>query len=443
MEQESLFESTFEAPVGNEERERAAARVQRPNRRQVEMRMRDLDSLLPEDHRTRVVWSFVEAQDLSVLYEGIRAREDRPGQAAIDPQILMALWLLATLDGVGSAREVERRCRETIGYEWICGGVSVNYHTLSDFRTAHVEVLDALLTRNVAALLSEGLVTMDRVAQDGLKVRAYVGKSSYRRRPKLEELAAEARAQVEALKRELNDDPGAGSRRQRAARERAVRERAERLERSLKQMKQLEEEDEGKRPSQRKGPEKLRVSTTDPEVRVNKMPDGGYAPAVNVQFAGDPVSQVITGTALAFGTDFGQMAPMVAQHKERYGRYPNEMLNDGGYEKGEDIEWVSDSSVDCVVYCPPAKGRKEDANPYAPKRGESEALSRWRVRMGSEEGKAIYRERCKVECVNADARRRGLTQFLVRGKQKVKAVVLWFVLAHNLMRAHTLRLQAT
>lgn len=441
MEQESLFEIAGEGFSSDWERGHSSARVQRPERYQVEMRMRDLDSLLVQEHPARVVWAFVEKQDLSALYEGIRARQDRAGRAPIDPQILMALWLQATLDGVGSAREVSRRCTEHIAYEWICGGVNVNYHTLSDFRTAHVDVLDAMLTRNVAALLCEGLVTMSRVAQDGIKVRAHVGKCSYRRRPKLEESLARAQAQVQTLKQELHEDPAAVSRRQRAARERAVRERTQRLERSLQKMKQLEEEDEVKRPSQRKGPERLRVSTTDPEVLINKMPNGGYNPAVNVQLAADPVSQVITGVALASGTDFGHLAPMLAQHKQRYGRFPDEMLVDGGYEKHEDIEWASSPEVDCVIYCPPAKGRKGDADPYQPKCGESQALGQWRIRMGSEEGKTMYLERCKVECVNADARRRGFTQFLVRGKQKVKAVVLWFALAHNLMREHALRLQ--
>jgi transposase len=181
--EETLAASAGEAkPAGSV----SPPRVLRGDRHQVMMQMASLDGLLPEDHRTRLVWEYVQGLDLGPLYEKIRAVEGRAGRDAIDPRILLALWLYATLDGVGSARQLSRLCGEHVVYRWICGDVSVNYHTLSDFRTGYPEFLDDLLTRSVATLMHEGLVTLHRVAQDGMRVRASAGASSFRRRPALE-----------------------------------------------------------------------------------------------------------------------------------------------------------------------------------------------------------------------------------------------------------------
>ena len=260
MSDETLFEvcEVTTGPLGSRE-ERRAARVQVPVRNQVEILLAALDSLLPEEHQARIVWAFVEKQDLSALYELIRAREDSPGRTPIAPELLMALWLNATLDGVGSARELARRSEEDVAYRWLCGGVSVNYHTLSDFRVDHAEFLDALLTRDVASLMAEGLVELTRVAQDGMRVRASAGASSYRRRPTLEECLKEAQSQVEALRKELEESPESSTPRERAARERAVRERQERVERALAKSEAIQAKKSDK------DKEKVRVSTTDPD----------------------------------------------------------------------------------------------------------------------------------------------------------------------------------
>src|SRR3990170_1765095 len=207
----------FELPSPEERSGRpvpeAEPRLERPNREQVELRPVDLESLLPADHRARVVWEFVEGLDLGPLYAAIKAVEGHAGRPAIDPAILMALWLYATVEAVGSARAIARLCEEHDAYRWMCGGVSVNHHTLADFRVQHVEYLDRVLTTSVATLMAEGLVTLTRVAQDGVRVRASAGAASFRRRPRLEAFLAEAEAQVEALRRELHDDPGATTRR--------------------------------------------------------------------------------------------------------------------------------------------------------------------------------------------------------------------------------------
>lgn len=416
------------------------ARVKRPQRDQVAFRACCWDDLLPDDHQARIVWDYVAGLDLSTLYERIKAVERGPGQSAIDPRILFALWLYATLRGVGSARELNRRCDPQTGevpYQWICGDVSVNYHTLADFRTAHVELLDQTLTNSVAVLRNEGLVTLDRVAQDGMKVRASAGAASFRRRPTLQEHQAQAQEQVDALKRELEADPAAGNRRQQAARQRAARERAERLAKALEQLEEVEDK---KKASEK---EKARTSTTDPEARVMKMADGGFRPAYNVQLATDTDSQVITGVDVTnSGGDQGKLAPMVEQHEERYEQTPEEMLVDGGFVKKEDITQVSPPEGETTVYAPVMPSKRSDVDPHTPRANDSAAVAEWRTRMATPEAKEVYKERAATaECVNAIARNRGLQQFRVRGSPQVRAVILWYVLAHNLMRAIALRAQ--
>ncbi|MDO9065936.1 MAG: transposase [Chloroflexota bacterium] len=143
--------------------------------------MRDLDSLLPEDHLARAIWKVVESFDLSAFYAPIKAVIGEPGHPATDPQVLVALWIYATAEGVGKARQLDRLCNEHDAYRWLRGGVPINYHLLSDFRVVHREALDALMTKMLAAMMAEGLVTLDRVAQDGMRVRASAGAGSFRR----------------------------------------------------------------------------------------------------------------------------------------------------------------------------------------------------------------------------------------------------------------------
>jgi len=405
------------------------ARVLMPNRAQLELRASDLESLLAEGHRARLVWAWVEQADLSAMYAGIRALEGGSGRSAIAPEILFALWLYATLEGVGSARALARLTQEHDAYRWICGGVAVNYHTLSDFRSAHGEALDALLTDSVAALLSVGAVTLKRVAQDGTRVRASAGAASFRRGATLEVCLEEARTQVERLKGQIEDDPGAPTRRQQAARERAARERQERLERALARLPEMAEI----KAKQGKKREEARVSITDAEATVMKMGDGGFRPAYNAQFATDTETQVIVGVeAASVGTDMAQLSPMVEQVGERCGQYPQEWLVDGGYPAHEQIEQAAEHTT---LYAPVPKPKDPGADPYLAKDNDSEAVGAWRERMGSEEAKAIYKERAATaECVNALARERGLTRLRVRGTAKVRCVLLLHALAHNLMR---------
>jgi len=413
---------------------RARPRLQLPNRGQLELRSVDLDGLLPADHRARLVWAFVEGLDLGPLYARIKAVEGHPGRPPIDPAILTALWLYATLEGVGSARALDRLCAEHDAYRWLAGGVGLNYHTLAAFRVDEADVLDALLTESVAALLADGLVTMAVVAQDGVRVRAGAGAASYRRRPTLERFLAEAEAQVATLKAELEDDPAATSRRIAAARERAATERAERVRRALTHLPELEA---AKRRAGKPATD-ARASTTDPEAKVMKMADGGYRPAYNVQLASDTRSQLIVGLDVtAVGNDQGQLTPMVRQLRRRYGRDPGALLADAGFLTTAEIDELACRTT---LYIPVRTPADATRDPYRPLPDDSRAVAAWRVRMGTAEAKELYKDRAATaECVNAIARNRGLQRFAVRGREKARAIALWFALAHNLMRTLVLR----
>jgi transposase len=430
--QPGLFDDDPDVPVPAEPRGEpvpGVARVRMPNRAQLELRPSDLDSLLPEGHRARVVWAWVERADLSRMYAGIRAVEGGSGRTAIAPEILFALWLYATLDGVGTARTLARLTQAHDAYRWICGGVQVNYHTLADFRSAHGEAFDALLTDSVATLMAVGAVALKRVAQDGMRIRASAGAASFRRGETLEQCLEQARAQVAALKQQAEEDPGARTRRQQAARERAARERQERIEAALARLPELAEI----KAKQGKPPEQARASTTDAEATVMKMGDGGFRPAYNGQFATDTASQVVVGVeAVSVGTDRGQLAPMVEQVEGRCGHSPEEWLVDGGYPAHDQLD---DAATHTVVYAPVPKPKDPATDPHVAKDSDSQAVGAWRERMGTEEAKAIYKERAATaECVNAQARERGLTRLRVRGTAKVRCVLLLHALAHNLMR---------
>jgi transposase len=410
-------------------------RFQAAVRDQVRFRAASLEELIPQEHPVRVIWDYALEADLSSLYHRIKAVQGHAGRPPIDPRILFALWLYATTRGVGSARLLDELCREKIDYQWICGDVSVNYHTLADFRRDHAALLDDLLTRSVAVLMSEGLVDLERVAQDGMRVRASAGAASFRRKPTLEGALAEAQAQVEALRQEQEGDPKACNERQKQARRRAAEERAARVAAALARLPELEAK---KKPDEK---DKARCSTTDPEATVMKMANGGFNPAYNIQFATDTKSQVIAGVeVVTVGSDQGQMPPMVGQIQRRYGKAPGEYEVDGGFAKLEDIEAVSAPAVGCTVYAPVQKPRDPKVDPHAPRPGDGAAVAEWRRRMGTAEAKEIYKDRAATaECVNALARRRGLVQLVVRGLAKVRVVALWIALAHNVRRMAALR----
>jgi transposase len=403
-----------------------------------------LDQTLPSDHPARTIWQYVSTLDLTAFLHTIRAIQGLPGRNATDPRILLAVWMYATADGVGAAREVDRLCREHLAYRWLCGGVTLNYHLLSDFRCDFETELDQLLTDHVAALMHQGLVHLKRVAQDGIRVRAHASAGSFHRASTIEECQTEVSEQLTILKQQSDEPPGTAARRSRSARKRHLCEQQQRLQEARKAALELE----AKRAERARlhpkeateGGEKFRVgrgSTSDPEARRMKMPDGGHRPAFNVQVASTTEEGMIVGVEVTNqGSDGGLMGPMVDQIEKSYGEAPSEILVDGGFSSVADVEKSHAAGI--VVYMPLKNASKELAggkDPYAPKAGDKAGMRALRQRMGTEEGKAIYKQRASTaEWVNAGYRNRGLYGVLVRGVKKVRAVVLLQSLVHNLFQ---------
>jgi transposase len=414
-------------------------RLREPVRDQVELRVMDLDRLIAADHPARLIWEYVQGLDLSSLEQAVRAREHTPGQAPATPRLLLALWLYATVEGIGSARALDRLCESHDAYRWLCGGVSVNYHSLSDFRTADPELLDRLLSENVATLSAAGVISLDEVVQDGVRVRASAGAASFRRSKTLHKELKKAQRRVAQLRQEVNDDPDASNRRIRAAGERAVREREARVRSALAKLAEIEAERERRAKTNKKQVAKQkepRASTTDPEARIMKMADGGYRPAYNCQLATVAKGQIVVGVeATAVGSDRGLMPPMLKQIERRHGRKPRRYLVDGGFNKNDDTEWAAGIGVN--VYGPPIRS-KHNTDPYAPRRDDGPGVAAWRRRMKSSHGKSVYKRRSMGECINARFRNWSLRQFLLRGRLKVQAVLSMLALANNILQGHRL-----
>lgn len=434
MSREGLFEDLPEIPA-REPAGSGAPRLREPVRDQVELRAVDLDALVGPTHPARVIWDYVQKLDLRALEDAVRAREHTPGQAPASPRLLLALWLFATSEGVGSARALARLCESHDAYRWLCGGVSVNYHGLADFRTGHPELLDRLLTENIATLSSAGVIDLDEVVQDGVRVRASAGASSFRRKKKLHKELRKAERLLLRLKREIDEDPDASNRRIRSAQERAARERAERVAAAQKALAEIERQRE-ERARKRARKKEPRASTTDPDARVMKMADGGFRPAYNCQVATVAQGQIVISVrAETTGSDRGLLRPMLDELKRRYRRWPKRHLVDGGFNKNADIEWAAAAGV--KVYGPPTRS-KHKTDPYAPRPGDGPGVAAWRRRMNSPHGKGVFKRRGMGECLHARWRQWHLHQFTVRGRDKVDTILHWFALAANILAAHRL-----
>jgi hypothetical protein len=318
---------------------------------------------------------------------------------------------------------------------WLCGGVSMNYHTLDDFRTEHGEALDQLMTDVLGRLNHRHLIEFEHTAQDGIRVRASAGAASFRRQPTLEKCLAQAKEFLASLtsKDKSGDSGGSDDKdrptaRQRAARERAARERVQRIEAALAEMPAA------RAAKDKKDRDQARVSTTDPQARVMKMPDGGYRPAYNFQFAADTAKRVIQGVEVTnVGSDMGQAPGMVKQVEERLHQLPDDWLMDGGFASRSSIEKVEVQGP--RVLAPVQAPKDPSRDPHQPLPEDSPAVATWRVRMGTEEAKLTYRLRAStIELVNAQARVwHGLSQLRVRGLAKARCVALWVAIAHSIL----------
>lgn len=419
-------------------------RLRRADRAQVLLRACALEELIEEDHLARIVWAVVEGWDLRAFLDTVAARGQMPGRAATDPKILIALWLFAYTQGIGGGRELDRLCEHHDAYRWLAGGVSLNYHTLNDFRVGHEKALDDLLTQMLATLTRGGAIEIKRCGQDGTRVRAGAGRGSFKTRQTLEQHLIEAHQHVEAMKQQVED--ASLSAQARAARQRAARTRLANIQRAMEELKLVE----AAKAAQKEKPSKhqpAKASETDPEARQMRMPGGGTAPGYNVQLAvavaeggiekaadaAAPVRAIIGVDVTNAGSDVHQSTPMRRQVQQRLGQKIQEHLIDGGYIGLDAIDAAAKDDV--RVYAPVPKPKSKQVDPHQPKKSDSQAVAQWRVRMADEQAKSIYKHRAATcETANAECRTyRGLGPMLVRGLNKVRCVALWSALAYNLV----------
>ena len=459
MAEQNLFGELPEQIGAKREAGVGAPRLWEPERDAIELRAMSLDSLIGADHPARLIWAYVLRLDLVELEKLIKAREGVPGHPAITPRLLLGLWLYATSEGVVSARLLARLCERDDVYRWFCGGVGVNHRTLGEFRVDHGDLLNRLLAQSVTALAAEGLIDLDMLAQDGVRVRASAGASSFRRRGRLEERIAEVKGILAELAKEVDGDPAANEQRLRKRRTQRAAERLSRLEAAVAKVAEIEaqrskgkskavhepvvpppssEDGEPSQPKDGKPQRKaIRASTTDADARVIKMADGGFRPAYNMQIASVAGEQIAVAVEVSTSSsDRGLARPMIEKIEATYGELPNQHLVDGGYSKNDDIEWAH--GVDVAMLCPPIIN-KHNTDPFAPREDDGAGISAWRKRMQSEAGKATYRLRSIHECINARFRQWGLVQLTVRGRAKALVVLTWYALANNILQGERLR----
>lgn len=418
-------------------------RIITPVRDQVEMKMYCVDDLIPKDHKARAVWKYVKSLNLSNFLTNIQSVEARAGRSATDPHLLLSLWLYATIEGIGSGRVIERYCSEHNAFKWLCGGVSVNYHSINDFRANNKRRLNEILTQTVAIFLEAKIIDLESISQDGIRVRAHAGSGSFRRQETLEDYIIMAEEYVKTLMEEFEENPNEAIKRKRQSELTRAKEQEERLKRAARELDEIKiSKEKVLKKNYKKLTEKekseMRVSMTDPEARKMKMANGGFNPAYNVQLASDVASKVIVGLKVEqVGTDVGLISPMHEQVTEKFDIMPKKWLADGGYTEHKDIENMAKINSGCEVLVPVKNPNNPES--YQPKKDDSDVIKEWRINMGTIEVKETYKNRASTsELVNAQARNRGLQQFVVRGIEKVTSSILIFAITHNMIRAWNL-----
>jgi transposase len=408
------------------DRDARKPRIAEPQRRQGVIRFAMPEDTLPESHPARVLWDVVGTLDLGKFLRGAKAVEGTAGRRTLSPRMKLVLWLYAISTGVGSAREIARLVRTDDAYRWIVGDLEVCHDTLSAFRVDHGAVLDELMTDILASLMHKGVLSLDVVAQDGIRIRAAATAPSFRRLESLLECREQAALHLKATLAQA-DDPGL-TRAQQLARLAAAADFQRRVEAAIATVEELQE-------SHKPSDKPARASTTDAEARVMKMADGGFRPAYNVRMAtaGSPFGgpRTIVGVQVtSMGSDMGAISPMLDEIKERTGQLPKTLLADANHAKHDCIRAAAAVGVDAIVAVPERSrnsGAQADDDP---------AIVAWRTRMETNEAKKIYRSRASLcELMNAHLRtHHGVDRFLVRGLAKVTCVALLGAIASNLLQ---------
>ena len=428
-------------------------RVIGADRAQLRWEMVDLDSQLPDDHRARLVWAVVQALELGEFYDRIKARDEVAGRPATDPQVVPAVWLYATMEGIGSARAIDRLCQHHAAYRWLCGGAPINHDLLAAFRRENAAALDRLLTQSLTGLIAEKLITLEELTikpapaqAGGTKVRAGAGRGSMSKRKRLERIEKAVAERVAELKDELDKDPAEPERRRKRRALQAAEERARRVERAHQKLAELVQEQAVRaktHASEEAEKGEPKVSVSDPEVRAMRLADGAVAPAWNVQVA------TANGFIMAIDptdrrTDGGLAPGLVEKIVERSGQVPQRLLADTTAMTREDIVKLDAHYPKMAVYSPPPPERTDATAETLRKRHwrrrrEPSAVKLWRARMASEDGQQTYRRRKLTERAHGIIKNRGMSRFLVHGREKVRAICLRQALALNLGWANTLR----
>jgi len=326
-------------------------RIKIIDRKQMLLHTVEVEKLVPEDHEVRAIWEFVSYLDLRQYYGEIKSVEGEAGRARWDPQLLISIWIYAYSKGISSAREISRLCEYDPAYQWLTGMEKINYHTLSDFRVYHYEALKELFVEVLGVLSGEGLITMERVMHDGTKIKAYASGNTFRREKRIEEYLKLAKEQVEQME-EMSEEEI--SLRINKRRERAIREKKEKLELSLREIEKI------KARKNKKERGEIRVSITDPEARIMKQSDGGFAPSYNVQISTDDKNNVIVGVSVSQAeNDSGELVPAIEKMKENTGKMPKQIVVDGGYIKYGNILWTEEKGIKLIGNVGSSKSKTE------------------------------------------------------------------------------------
>jgi transposase len=493
-------------PEPSKSEAKGAAKLRRANRQQTMVANICVEELIPGDHKARAIWHLAGALNLERFAETLKTKVGQAGRPAWDPRLLVSVWVYAYSEGIGSAREVERLAQYERGFQWLCGLVSINHHTLSSFRLNHKKALDNLFAQVLGLLEKAQLLDLEHVMHDGTKIRAHAGADSFRRQKTVEEHLARARNLVKEM-----GDPRENRSRREAAQQRVACERAELLERAAEELKKIQQTKDAEER------EAARVSMTEPEARLMKHSDGAFAPSYNVQISTDAKEKVIVGVHLSQNSSDAESLPeAVAEIENNLGRQPKQVVVDGGFTNRGSMEAMAEKKIELIgsltdkaersatslkamgiapefgaqffilnqasntLECPAHcqlkhKGqRRKDGHQYqryqarredcaacefrpkcCPKSSngrlvsllekENEAVAAMRQRMETAEAKAIYKQRGAVaEFPNAWLKTKiGLRKFNVRGKLKAATETVWACLTYNMQIWIRLRWEQT
>jgi len=426
------------------------ARVKTGNRTQLIFDVIDYDKLIPVDHRARTIVSFVEKLNLETFYQQIKAREGTAGRSAIDPRLLLSLWLYATLEGIGSARLLEKLCERDYAYRWICGGILINYHTLSDFRSNSANELDELLTDIVSTLILSGIASIKTIAQDGTKKAASASLKSFKTRKQLGKLKKAVGYQVKALRSELEQDSLASQTRVEVRHKQEILKREKKIAKALSELPKVEATKEAAKKKVKTGAKisKAKVSLSDPEARIMRFADGSTDAGYNAQVAYDPESHIVVSVEMTNqGNDRNLLKPMVENIESRYQGQIERILVDTGYPSHQDIIDLAEKENPTLVYSPLLK-KKENIKLESKRKRKlkeknyAEPVKAFIRRMENRASQKIYKHRSRIETFNGILHNRMPTGFHVRGITKVKSELLLQVISHNIMQNNRLTKKA-